>query len=208
MTDTPTKAEATLPASTPTKIEATLPESANKNEKPKSKYYHFGTTDAEEAKKYVPQKIDPEEEKKLQGGGAGCSAWNSNGTTWENTDLTDWAKTAFKKHVGACSCCVNGETIKVSLVTMEGDASVVYSRGKPRIGFDVTLKCTYKGDVLSGELEVENLDETSWEDEEYTLSLTGSSKGEVKKAVREPLQACLEAFVQALKDESINPSSR
>src|SRR4051794_32234100 len=106
------------------------------NQKPKSSYYLFGTTEQSQAKAYAPQKIEGDAKTNVVT--PGISSWNSSGTTWEDKDLTDWAKAEIK----ALFAKVAGFEIEVTSV--EGDASIVYTRGKPRIGFELTIKGTFK----------------------------------------------------------------
>lgn len=63
--------------------------------------------------------------------------------------MTDWSKEEIKK-VMKDPLNVDGSSVTFKVVSVEGDASIVYSRGKPRIGFDLTIKGTFEGD-LAGE---------------------------------------------------------
>jgi len=175
------------------------------NAKAKSSYYHFGTTDPETAKAYVPQKIDPAAAANASKAD-GVSSWNANGTTWEDRDMTDWAKATVKQVLGASP--LEGCNIELSVVSVEGEASIVYSRGKPRIGYDFTsVKCTFKGDIngdsATGEIEIVDLDESSFNDEDYEINFEAcsSDKSKVRKAIKEPIHGCLSEFVALFKKQ-------
>lgn len=174
------------------------------NEKPKSKYYHFGTTDKEQAKNYVPQRIDPVV---VDGSSkpTGVSSWN-HGTTWEDKNMIGWAKKVMQALLEDEPMQVTGSSVQMSKTSVEGDASIVYSRGKPRIGFELKIKCTFKGDIngvdVEGEVEITELDEVNWEDSEYDLTVLSCSnelKSILSATIKAPIQSRIEKFVTEFK---------
>lgn len=164
------------------------------NQKPKSNYYLFGTTAPDQAKAYVPQKIDPADAKQPAATTAGISSWNSSGTTWEDRDVSEWAKKELTATLAKCS-----SDYEVTVTSVEGDASIVYTRGKPRIGFELTIKGSFKKASKSLDFEISNLDETTLQDEEYELSFSGDSAA--KASLKPAFKKCLANFVVEMKKQ-------
>ena len=74
-------------------------------------------------------------------GGGGRSAWNSAGTTWEEKDVSVWAKEALKARLEGCAVAAGSEGgcgVAVTAVSnLEGSASVVVSRGTTKHLFEL-----------------------------------------------------------------------
>ncbi|POM72971.1 LOW QUALITY PROTEIN: Hypothetical protein PHPALM_10231 [Phytophthora palmivora] len=99
------------------------------------------------------------------------SVWNSAGT-WEERDKSEWARERLKHHI-LTSFSVEDEaqglSIKAtSIVKCDGEAKIVFSRGKKRCGY-----------------ELSDFDDTSGDDYEVLVTANGSSQRELaaKKAV-------------------------
>ena len=174
--------------------------------KGKGGYYHFSSTPAELAQNFKPKKIDPVEVAKVEkkkGGIIGLSAWNSSkvylfslfsffycgplllwlqleGGTWEEQDLSTWAQEQMKgKLAGSVECGADSVELKVTEVT--GRCSVIYSRGKAKMGFELSVKGDFEGKIggadVSGKVELKELDDTCYQDEDdYEIDISGGSK--------------------------------
>ncbi|CAI5735175.1 unnamed protein product [Hyaloperonospora brassicae] len=121
------------------------------------------------------------------------SAWNSAGT-WEERDKSEWARERLKHHIltsfsfdgGAEGLCVKA----TSIVRCDGEAKVVFSRGKKRCGYELSVKFSWASGDVSGHIELLDFDDTSADEFEIVVTADGSSQRDVaaKKAVidREP----------------------
>ncbi|CDW91631.1 uncharacterized protein loc101207721 [Stylonychia lemnae] len=74
------------------------------------------------------------------------SAWNTAGT-WEDKKLKIAnVKKDFKKHlVDAAWKCKNGELQAIAIEELTGEGSVIHSRGKRRIGYELEIKIKFRG---------------------------------------------------------------
>ncbi|TYZ57124.1 hypothetical protein PybrP1_009530 [[Pythium] brassicae (nom. inval.)] len=147
---------------------------------------------------------------------AGNSAWNAAGT-WEERDRSAWARerlkllvlTDFRFEDAALGVAVAATSIS----RCEGDAKVIFSRGKKRCGYDIALKFAWSAkrsaetedaeDEVTGHVEIRDFDDTSGEEYEVTVSADVShSRGvDVRNAVlkREPeLRKLLAAWKEEL----------
>lgn len=134
-----------------------------------SSYYFFKSTPAELASQYAPKKVESEEVSKSE---SGASAWNKAGT-WEEKDISDWAKRRLREllkefKLPACekSPCKISKASKV-----EGHASVIYIRGKKKIGYEFQIEAewigeTSDGDDISGKIELSDFCDY---DEDYNV---------------------------------------
>ena len=75
-------------------------------------------------------------------GAGGRSAWNSAGTTWEEKDVSTWAKEALKTRLERCSTAVT------AVSQLEGSASIVVSRGTTKHLFE--LACHVEWEAKGG----------------------------------------------------------
>jgi activator of HSP90 ATPase len=177
----------------------------SKEKKPDSKYYFFGTTPAEQAKAYVPQKIEKPADNSSSKSDKGPSAWNSGGT-WEDHDMTEWCKTTLPE-ILAQSCTVSGESVELTVTSVEGEGSVIYSRQKAKVGFELNVKGKVSGPGFEATFEIDELDEVAATDADYEIMLdveTGE-KGAVRKGITQPLYDAVAAFKTAMKMEAEQP---
>mmetsp|Transcript_498 Transcript_498/g.550 ORF Transcript_498/g.550 Transcript_498/m.550 type:complete len:199 (+) Transcript_498:114-710(+) len=177
---------------------STAPTETKDKSKADSTYYYFKSTPAHIAKNYVPQKIDsngvmPEQTPRLpvventQG-----SAWNRMGT-WEEKDYSKWARDRLKELLLEMECPVfsTGELKISDVVTAEGDATILYLRGKKRLGFELNLKAKWKGKVndkeVSGHISIPSLDSDDWPDDieiDFTAEKSDSPHLEARRYVK------------------------
>ncbi|KAE8896763.1 hypothetical protein PF005_g4256 [Phytophthora fragariae] len=83
------------------------------------------------------------------------SVWNAAGT-WEERDRSEWAQ-----------------------------AKIVFSRGKKRCGYELSVKFVWESGDVSGHVELHDFDDTSGDDYEVLVTVDGSSQSDLaaKKAV-------------------------
>ncbi|KAF1336744.1 Activator of 90 kda heat shock protein atpase 1, partial [Globisporangium splendens] len=130
----------------------------------------------------------------------GNSVWNSAGT-WEEKDKSVWARERLKELILDSFSFVDGShkvSIKAnSIVKCDGEAKIVFSRGKKRCGYDISLKFEWTStradgeedpegvDEVTGHVEVHDFDDTSGEDYEIKVTTEMSRKHETdaKKSV-------------------------
>lgn len=84
---------------------------------------------------------------KLEGsGGSGLSSWNTAGT-WEERTHTKWAEARVADLLVTGDAVAETNAARVALTSVkkiQGDATVVMVRGKPRHGFDFALTLTFE----------------------------------------------------------------
>ncbi|KAG6955785.1 hypothetical protein JG687_00010970 [Phytophthora cactorum] len=117
------------------------------------------------------------------------SVWNSAGT-WEERDKSEWARERLKHHILASFSFEDegqGLSIKAtSFVRCDGEAKVVFSRGKKRCGYELSVKFAWESDDdVSGHVELQDFDDTSGDEYEVLVTANGSGQRELaaKKAV-------------------------
>ncbi|KAJ0397724.1 hypothetical protein P43SY_007192 [Pythium insidiosum] len=159
----------------------------------------FNNELTDEAKRLIgdiaPKKVeDPNvvQIKNVEGG----SAWNV-GNTFEEKDMTAWAKTTLEGLLSGVSAPLGAVagTIKVTGVSeLKGDASIAVVRGKKRYIFDFTfaLSCTATladGSSVDGELRF--LDASSDADGDYDVEVVVPSRyeSEAGRAVHAAMSA-------------------
>ncbi len=179
----------------------------------KSSYYHFKSTPAEEAARYAPKPIDASSAAAAPKP-AGGSAWNAAGT-WEEKDLTSWAHERLKEILPTVEIPAHSDcraTIN-SVTKVTGDVTVIFSRGKKRPGYDLTISCDWSGEFKSaqgkGTIEIHGLDETCDGDYEIGVFYNSESSDKeasgklatlVKRAVPD-IKKKIELFLQELKEQ-------
>ncbi|CAE7683471.1 unnamed protein product [Symbiodinium sp. CCMP2456] len=114
-----------------------------------------------------PQKIDGDQPAQvaLPKADSVSSSWNSAGT-WEEKDMGVAARTELEKILGDESFFLlqldDKNKVQATKVTVTGDSSAYHIRGRPRLGFEFTVKLSWKGffegEEVVGELEVQDLD--------------------------------------------------
>jgi len=119
----------------------------------KTSYFHNELSD--EAKKLIgdiaPKKLEatPEPTSTTPEAG-GVSAWNKAGT-WEEKDVTKWAKTTLEEHLMQTkyvlpdsSPAPGAEVIVTKVKTLDGHASCALARGKKRYIYEFMAKLEWK----------------------------------------------------------------
>ncbi|CEG40504.1 hsp90-like protein [Plasmopara halstedii] len=134
----------------------------------------------------------------------GGSAWNQ-GNTFEEKDMTSWAKSKIKEVVSGVSVPFgNGQDVITSLEVsnLEGDASIAVVRGAKRYIFDFTftLACTLKQDNTSTAGELRFLDLSSDCDGDYEVEVVVPSRYQTEsgKALHAALSSSSSPFRKAL----------
>ena len=130
---------------------------------------------------------------KLEGsGGSGLSSWNTAGT-WEERTHTKWAEGRIAELLVTGDAIAETDSIRVKLTSvkkLEGDATVVMVRGKPRHGFDFSLTLTFECVFKEKSKEDGNTDDDDGTDESFTT---------IKGTVKVP-----EASRDVLEDENVD----
>jgi Fe-S cluster assembly iron-binding protein IscA len=128
---------------------------------------------------------------KLEGsGGKGLSSWNTAGT-WEERTHTKWAEKRIGELLVTGDAIAETDAARVLLTSvkkLEGDATVVMVRGKPRHGFDFSLTLTFE--CVFKEKKDGNTDDDDGTDEAFTT---------IKGTVKVP-----EASRDVLEDENVD----
>lgn len=166
----------------------------------KSSYYFFKSTPAHEAQKYMPTLLTPAgtgvaasspspvqspspspsqspEPAASVSSVAGGSRWNAAGT-WEERDMSSWAHSRL-----TALLAFNSGALAVSCTKVTGDATLVFTRGKKRVGFDLAVQCEWRGrldggsggDEVRGGIELPSVDQTS--EGEYEMTVTVKERG-------------------------------
>merc|ERR1719217_1203891 len=136
--------------------------------------------DAQKAPKRLSVGSSPEAER--QSSGSAGSAWN-NGTTWEEKDMSEWAKGELESRLKAVQTGTvggrpGGAIGKVGKVKdLEGSASVVASRGTTRYLYDYTFELEFK--VSGGEAPADGGEGGGEEDAEKEASPTKAAAATV-----------------------------
>ena len=116
------------------------------------------------------------------GEGAGPSAWNQSGSTWEERDVSDWCRSRLNARLKETKV-ENGPAIAMvtDVENMTGDASVAIAGGKKRYIFDFHCKIVFDvrdadGDevLATGTLKLPDI--CSTHHEELELVYTGWKK--------------------------------
>jgi activator of HSP90 ATPase len=90
---------------------------------------------------------------------AGASVWNQAGT-WEEKDLTKWAKTTLQEQIEntkyilpASSPAPGAEVVVTKVKTLDGHASCAVARGKKRYIYEFMVKLEWKLSSSGSDLE-------------------------------------------------------
>ncbi|TMW57250.1 hypothetical protein Poli38472_003175 [Pythium oligandrum] len=163
---------------------------ASDEEEPKkmhSGYHGWMKTIPKTGHDFTPVRIDPTAAATASQGEG--SAWNAAGT-WEERDKSEWARDRLKYHI-LTSFTFSNDALDVKITASaidkcEGDAKVVFSRGKKRCGYDIFLKFEWlathaagdadEAETASGYVELHDFDDTSGEDYEVHVTVQGSSQ--------------------------------
>ena len=149
----------------------------------KTSYFHDELDDQTKALigDIAPKKIEAPTTNETEGsGGGGASAWNKAGT-WEEKNVTAWAKTSLEeqllqtKYVLPDSSPAPGAKVKVTKVTtLDGHASVALARGKKRYIYEFLAKLEWSLTSLNdlectGSLALPDIDGTIEMGEGYEI---------------------------------------
>ncbi|KAG7378287.1 hypothetical protein PHYPSEUDO_010275 [Phytophthora pseudosyringae] len=167
----------------------------------------FNNELSEEAKQLIgdiaPKKVEDLNKVQIKSVDGG-SAWNQ-GNTFEEKDMTVWAKAKLKKIVSGVSAPLgSGEAIVTSLEVsaLEGDASIAVVRGAKRYIFDFTftLACTLQqGDSsVAGELKFLDLSSDCGGDYDVEAVVPSRYQSEGGKALHAALNSSSSPFRKAL----------
>ena len=131
--------------------------------------------------------------------------------TWEEKDYSKWGCSRIKELLKEVKCPAfsNGSLSVSEVTTVEGDATVLFLKGRKRYGFDYKIKLKWKGKVgsksVSGELRVLNFESDEWPDD-CDIEVSGKERDAAHaeatgymKAVRSDILKALEVFVQEFK---------
>ena len=138
------------------------------------------------------------------------SAWNSNGTTWEEKDVQTVGKKLLETAV--LRFCVADDSLGMSGRATKIDkckvhqCSVVNSRGRLRVGFDVHLRFSFEvtragagaaSTVHRGTVDIEELCDDCWRELECSVTCTDTA---AKGFVRRMMSSSFSALVGEWKD--------
>ncbi len=177
----------------------------------KSKYYFFKSTPAHLAAQYKPQPIaNPAAEEASSSTADGPSKWNKGGT-WEEKDNSTWARERMETlFVGVelpAGKLQGGSASITKADSVTGDASVVWTRGKKRCSYEmsVTLSWTgeHNGTATSGKVKMPDLDFTNVDDFdiEVTIDASDAAHTAVRAALRSYFPDLLRDRVKVFVDE-------
>jgi len=184
-----------------------------------SKTSYFDRQVDEETKRLLDEQKKP---KRLSVGGAeeaaptaaessqaAGSAWN-NGTTWEEKDVSEWAKAEIEATLGSATAEHAAVAISVTKVkSVEGHASVVASRGAQRYIYEYALELEWKAKTLP--IAAEGIDETVTTETPATTKLASGTLHlpEVMPSAMPGVVAaddCMHAFKSEVKDAALKPA--
>ncbi|CAK4678434.1 hypothetical protein LEN26_012424 [Aphanomyces euteiches] len=142
---------------------------------------------------------------------ANGSAWNQGGT-WEEINKTQWAQEALRRHIletYSVSDAKSGWEIRATtIVKCDGDAKLVFSRGKKRCGYDIALEFEYEGInagkslTSSGKIKLHDFEDTNGEDYEiHVTSNTSSASDKETVTIIKKEEPQLRKVLQAWKNE-------
>eukprot|EP01060_Flectonema_neradi_P040403 TRINITY_DN9196_c0_g1_i2.p1 TRINITY_DN9196_c0_g1~~TRINITY_DN9196_c0_g1_i2.p1 ORF type:complete len:221 (+),score=60.41 TRINITY_DN9196_c0_g1_i2:82-663(+) len=118
---------------------------SSSNEDPELKFYkHREWKPGEDAAPApVPVKVmnAPENVTPSNGGG---SPWNKAGT-WEEKSVKSWAEKELKTALVGLKEDMDGEDVVIKEISITGDASLTFIRGKKRYPFDMKIEFTITG---------------------------------------------------------------
>lgn len=139
---------------------------------------------------------------------SGLSAWNKAGT-WEEKVLNDWSFAKIRELCSDLNLDEDASSITINVTEVTGDrCGIIFTRGKPRYGFDLNIKGTVKGEIsghkVNCEFRIPEVDESSFKDNDYVIKLKGAPSGtrkQLKVAIRRTMQTKLQVFVEELQKQ-------
>jgi tetratricopeptide (TPR) repeat protein len=105
-----------------------------------------------------------------------ASAWNQNGTTWEEKNTTEWCTTTLTQYLKEATAAEESLVAVVKKVnSLTGDASVAIAGGKKRYIFDYHAKLSFEirneDDVVAaGSLQLPDINSASHDELEVEMS--------------------------------------
>lgn len=170
----------------------------------------FNNELTEEAKQLIgdiaPKKVEDLDKVQIKSVDGG-SAWNQ-GNTFEEKDMTSWAKGKLQTIVSGVSAPLGtGEGVVTSLEVsnLEGDASIAVVRGAKRYIFDFTftLACTLKQgeSSVAGELKFLDLSSDCGGDYDVEAVVPSRYQSEAGKALHAALNSPSSPFRKALAEQ-------
>lgn len=184
-----TEAAPTSSQSTNTNDSVTKTSNESSSAVDKSNYYFFKSTPAHLASMYKPQLISAGSDAPTSTttSSSGPSAWNSSGTTWEEKGVSDWAKERLETlFVGIEPADgVAPGTVSITRATsVNGEASLVYTRGKKRCSFEFQVTLEWEGSLddnkASGKVSLPDLDFTNMDDFEIEITANTNDPTHIK----------------------------
>ena len=195
---------------------------AAKTEGIKSTYYHFSSTPQAEFEKYKPKPIDPAtiaaaaaSSSSTDPSAGSKSTWNAAGT-WEERDLSSWGHKRLKELLKE----VHSSSVAITAVEKcNGDCTIVWSRGKKKIGYDLSIAADFEGEhngvKVVGIVDIpEFADSNGYDVDEVTINIKikenkeGNTNSEAQTAVKEAMKkqvktirAKLEKFLEEFKEQ-------
>ena len=143
----------------------------------------------------------------VSGSGPSGSRWNAAGT-WEEKDLSGWAASRLSQLLS-----FQHGGLHVSCTKVTGDATLVFTRGKKRVGYDLAIVCEWSGgsgtELVKGGLELPSVDQTSVDDFELIVSVKERGKAgddavdrfsRAAKKLRDPLTDKIRQFEKELQE--------
>ena len=101
--------------------------------------------------------------------------------------------------------CGGGEAVEIQSAVVSGRCTIIYSRGKAKLGFELSVKADFQGTGgtdAKGKVELANLDETCYQDvDDYEIEISGGSKA-VKKGITAHFMLQFANFVAEVKKEA------
>lgn len=134
------------------------------------------------------------------------SMWNKAGT-WEEKDISAQAKPLLQEILckeGFFLIKGDGTEVTVKAATVTGDAQAFHIRGRPRIGFELKVRMSWKGtfagEEVEGNLEIPELDSTDLDG--FELRPTPKA-GEAAKKAADALRKGAKSSIKAAAEELI-----
>merc|ERR1719356_1409122 len=172
-------------------------------QKSSSSYYLYKSTNPEEAKKYAPKKLDngtaQSIEKTVKQSSKG-SSWNT-GATMEQFDYSEW----MKKRIEALLLGVtfrNSQIRIIEVTKVEGDATILLTRGKYRPGYDISFECKWKGysdpNYVENEEHKQQQNDSKEDPEDWEYEVSIKKKSKINKAGASLVKKDRESVIEAI----------
>lgn len=192
--------------------DVTVEDSAKKSD---SQYYFFKSTPKELAEQYKPKQMSAEEAvvANQPATTGGPSSWNKGGT-WEEQSANDFALARMNTlFIGLGVDPSVGFTASITECdSVNGEASIVFSRGKKRCSYEMQVELKWNGDIdgtlVSGVVELPDLDFTNVDD--FDIEVKADVKDDahfkardaLRKALPKQMYAQMAVFVKELLEHN------